>query len=389
MKKYLLFLLAISLGLVANAQSDKQYHKVTATMKSGEKIAYLTDDLDSITFAYYESAQVGLKQRYATSSSVAVDFELQPNCSKFYAACLPAGKVLSDDEIKDYLLENKTVESDASYVKDFTELESEKDYIVYALAFDSNEIPSGVSKLNVRTGKVADDLLRIEIIETTPTTVTYKVVPNNFSGKYEALCSGYEKYIEDCNAESNGGDVINHFIAYWQWLASMYPGETWQSIMDRQLYTGEQSITGTRLRWNSKQMIVAFGMDADGNPTTPVYTKTANTPAAKPTTNQITLTLSDLGARTVTLNAKTTNDEGYVLAVEGEAYVNAFKGDYKAMAEDFCYQVDVNPLVVNGDSSKTFPNRKPGRKYFAFAIPIDEGAPAGEPIVIPFTTPAE
>ena len=59
MKKYLLLLLAVCQGVAVMAQQPTSY-KMKVTLKSGEKIVMLTEDIDSLTFADYDKVKVNL-----------------------------------------------------------------------------------------------------------------------------------------------------------------------------------------------------------------------------------------------------------------------------------------------------------------------------------------
>ena len=114
MKKYLLLLLAVCQGVAVMAQQPTSY-KMKVTLKSGEKIVMLTEDIDSLTFADYDKVKVNLSERFVTSSTVAVNIELQENSKRFYALCLPASQQIPENQLKDYILAHKTVEKETSY----------------------------------------------------------------------------------------------------------------------------------------------------------------------------------------------------------------------------------------------------------------------------------
>ncbi|WP_232220070.1 hypothetical protein [Prevotella falsenii] len=249
MKKYLILLLAVCQGMAAMAQQNTSY-KMKVTLKSGKKIALLAEDIDSLTFAQYEKAQVNLSKRFVTSSTIAVNMELQENCGRFYALCLPAEQKIPEDKLKDYIIEHKTLDKKTSYKKSFDMLEPEKEYTVYALAFDTNDIPSEVSKLTLKTGKAEDDELAIKINKITCRTVDYSVKSKKPNVKFYTLCSELDKYYQDCDELENKGDVVQHYIAMWTYFASMY-GTTWQSIMKNDLKSGSYQDVQNSLRWNA------------------------------------------------------------------------------------------------------------------------------------------
>ena len=386
MKKYLLLLLAVCQGGAVMAQQPTSY-KMKVTLKSGEKIVMLTEDIDSLTFADYDKVKVNLSERFVTSSTVAVNIELQENSKRFYALCLPASQQIPENQLKDYILAHKTVEKETSYKKSFDMLQPETEYTVYALAFDINDVPSEVSKITLKTGKVEDDELTIKVNSVTRRTVDFSVKPKNPNTKFYTLCSGLDKYYKDCDERENHGDVVKHYIAMWTYFASMYGG-TWQSLMNNDLKSGVFQDVQGRLRWNDDQMIVAFGMNEDGTLSTPVYTKNFKTQAPTPSTNQIKLEIKSVAYRKVILKATTTNNDSYYLGVQPASYVDRFSSR-EEMINHLCYESTVENQNFNGDTETEFNPFKPDQDYYAIAVGLDDNAPSTAPIVIKFHHPAK
>ncbi len=384
MRKYFLILATACFSITAFAQTQ---YKMKVNLKSGEKIAFLSDDVDSLTFDTYDKVKVNLSERFVTSNTVAVNIESQENVSHFYALCVPAATQISEEQLVDYIIKNKTVDKSFSYKKSFDGLEADKEYNVYALAFDKNEIPGEVSKITLKTGKSADDKLKIEVLGTTTTSVSFKVTPADNNMKYYSLCSSVEKYYQDCDAEDNAGDVFMHFVAYWKFLASMYSGYTWQDMMEISLVSGEKEEVQNRLKWDTDHMIVSLGVNKEGELITPIYTKSAKTLAPKPSTNQISLELKDIVTGSVKVKVTTSNDEQYYLGVQQAAYVDSFS-TLEEMADNLCYELDVANFTHNGnEESVELKPGKAGRDYYVIAIPLDNGAPSGKPVVQKFTNP--
>ncbi len=384
MRKYLLLLLATGLSIATYAQTSTKLHKMTITMKSGEKAAFLSDDIDSLTFSTYEKTEVKMTRRFVTSNTVAVNFELQENCSRFYAVCVPAETPVGD--IKNYVLQNKTLEKDSSYSKSFYGLEADKNYKVYALAFDINEVPGEVSVLEARTGKVEDDLLAISIMGATTTSITYKVTPKSNDIKYFSICTALNKHYEDCDAEDNGGDAVKHYIALWKYLASWNTGMTWQDVMKQHLVSGEKETVYERLKWNAEHIVIAFGMDDEGNLVTPIYTKHTETKVPKQSTNVITITTKDILKDGVIVDVKTTNDDDYYIGCQRKDFVDKFT-NHQEMIDYLLYEIDPKHYTHHGNEENlTLKAQRANFDYYIIAVPLDNGAPAGEPIAIPFKT---
>ena len=387
MKKYIFLLLAACQGLATMAQENVAY-KLKVNLASGEKLAFRADEVDSITFANYEKVQVNLSKRFVTSTTIAVNIELQENSKRFYALCLPADQPIPEDQVKDYILKNKTVEAETSYKKSFDLLQPETEYTIYALAFDMNDIPSNVSTLTLKTGKVSDDPFSIDIKKVSNRSVEYTVTPKDPSIKYYTLSSTLDKYYEDCTAGENAGDVIQHYIAMWTQFASWY-GSTWQEMMKLDMKTGNYTNEQNELLWDADQMIVAFGMNDDGDLVTPIVTKKYRTTAPKPTGIEIKIELARTPAyRDVAVKTTVNNDKDYFVSVQPASYVEKF-ATKEEMINSLCYNTHgIAGLTHNGSKEEIeFRPFKPNEYYYVIAVGLDEGAPCSEPVMLKFFNP--
>ncbi len=388
MKKYIFLLLAACQGLATMAQENVAY-KLKVNLASGEKFAFRADEVDSITFANYEKVQVNLSKRFVTSTTVAVNIELQENSKRFYALCLPAEQQIPEDQVKDYILKNKTVEAETSYKKSFDLLKPETEYTIYALAFDMNDIPSNVSKLTLKTGKVSDDPFSIAINKITNRSVDYTVTPKDPGIKYYTLSSTLAKYYEDCTAGENAGDVIQHYIAMWTQFASWY-GSTWQEMMKLDMKTGTYTNNQIELLWDTDQMIVVFGMNDAGELVTPIYTQSYRTTAPKPSNNEIKIELAKEPAyRDVVVKTTVSNNDDYFVSVQPASYVDKFEST-EEMINHLCYNTHgIAGLTHNGSKEAIeFRPSKPDQDYYVIAVGLDEGAPCTKPVMLKFHNPA-
>ena len=369
------------------AQENVAY-KLKVNLASGEKLAFRADEVDSITFANYEKVQVNLSKRFVTSTTIAVNIDLQENSKRFYALCLPADQQIPEDQVKDYILKNKTVEAETSYKKSFDLLKPETEYTIYALAFDMNDIPSNVSKLTLKTGAVADDPFSIVIDNVSNRSVKYTVTPKDPSIKYYTLSSTLDKYNEDCAAGDNAGDVIQHYIAMWTQFASWY-GSTWQEMMKLDMKTSTFTNEQSELLWDADQMIVAFGMNDAGELVTPIVTKKYRTNKPTPSDIEIKLELARTPAyRDVAVKTTVNNNKDYFVSVQPASYVDKF-ATKEEMINSLCYNThSIAGLTHNGSKEEIeFRPFKPNEYYYVIAVGLDEGAPCSEPVMLKFLNP--
>ena len=144
MKKYIIALVAACMGLTVTAQSSA--YKMKINMRDGSKLSVITDEVDSITFAKLGKVQATLSERYKTSTSLGVNIDIDVNASRVKAVCVPASQTIGD--VKAYVEKHATVDAPTSYKKAFDFLSPETDYVVYALAYDTNGLASEMKCCN-------------------------------------------------------------------------------------------------------------------------------------------------------------------------------------------------------------------------------------------------
>ena len=388
MKKYLLLLIAACQGLAVMAQSPN--YKMKITLKDGSKLSARTDEVEELTFSKLGKVKVELSERYKTSTSLAVNLDIDANVSRLKAVCVPASQTVSD--IKGYIEKNATVDSKVSYKKSFDFLTPETDYMIYALAYDDNDLASEVSQLKMTTGKTEDDPFVVEAKNITTTTLDYVVTPKDNSIQYVVQTTGMDFYNDWC-AGDNAGDVLQHFIAYWKAMGSMY-GETWQQAIKYDAKTGVYDSeadynTQTKLLWDADQVIITFGITNTGELVTPIQITKTKTLAPTPSSNKISLELKTNEWRNVVVSATTSNSDTYIVNVQRAELVDAHReaGDFVKWLL-YSGTMDYANMGKSGSMDWEFTPNKGGEKYYAIGIGIDAyGAPTTEPVFLDFVLP--
>ncbi len=386
-RNILLFAVAITAATVA-AQSPA--YRLKITQKNDMQHFMLTEDVTEMKFVKLGKVKVNLSERYATSTSLGVNLDISENASLIKAVCVPASQTIEDP--KAYIEEHYDVESVFPYKKAWDFLTPETDYVVYALAYDANGLPSEVTQLALRTGKTEDDPFSVEAKNVTTTTLDYAVTPKDADMKYVVQTTGMEMYKTWCDDGSNYGDVFQHFVSYWKAMGNMY-GETWQEQIKYDAKTGPYDSeldynTQKTLLWDADQVIITFGVTLDGKLVTPIQTTKVRTLAPVPSDNTIKLELKSNAWRDVVITATTSNDDTYLVNVQRAALVDPHlqKGDLVKWLLNS--GTDYSLYSKSGSSDWEFTPNKGGEKYYAIGIGIDaNGAPTTEPVLIDFVLP--
>lgn len=386
MKKYILMLVAACQGLAMMAQSPA--YKIRVVKNDGSQICALTEDIASVEFAKLGKVKVEISERYHTSTSIGVNLDVEANASRLKAVMVPASQTVADP--KAYIEENAVVDYKSSYKKAFDFLTPETEYTVYALAYDSNGMPSEVTSKTFKTGKTEDDPFKVEAKDIHTTRLHYSVDAKDPNVKFFTVCENLDKYYQDCDEADNAGDIVNHFIAMWKSFGSM-AGITWQEMMDIQMrlgtYDSEAENDPSRsLHWGSKCAIVTFGMSPDGELCTPIQVDPVMTKTPEPSDMTIKLTLVKNEWRNVVIRAEVSdeNQPYYVTPQPASLLKDRNDGEVALWIFD---NGDMEDYTRTGSQEWKYTSRYGGEEYTVYAWPMDGGAPAGKPVKLKFTLP--
>ena len=382
MKRYILMLAAALTGTAVMAQTPS--YKMKVTLKDGTKLTALTDEVEEISFAKLGKVKVNLSERYKTSTSLGVNLDIEANASRLKAVCVPATQTVANP--KDYIEKNADVDYNGSYKKSWDFLTPETDYVVYALAYDANGLPSEVTQLALKTGKAADDPFTVEAT-TTATSVSYSVTPKGTDYKYYTICTGLDYYKGWCDETGNDGDVLKHFIAMWKYNGSMF-GDSWESEMwNYESYTGTTEDIQKHLMWDADQVMISFGMYKDGTLATPIQVDKFRTKAPEKSDIKINLTVKTNEWRNVVVGAEVSNDDTYLVNVQPASLVGDRKGAELLKWLVYEGNTDLSDYAKSGSQDWEFTPSKGGEKYYAIGFGMKDGAPTTDPVIIEFTLP--
>ncbi len=302
---------------------------------------------------------------------------------------MPASQTLSDP--KTYIENNADVDYEGSYKKAWDYLTPETDYMVYALAYDSNGLASEVSQLALKTGKAADDPFTVTPKNVGCTRLDYVVTAKDADLKYFTICESVEKYNKDCTEGTNAGDLVEHFKNMWKSFATMY-GCTWQEMMGYDMRQGTYDTeadynTSKHLLWDADHVIINFGMTTSGELATPIQLTTVRTAAPEKSDIQINLTVKRNAWRDVAITAEVSNDDTYLVNIQPASLVGDRTG-YE-LQKWLLYEgsSDLTDYAKSGSQDWEFTPSKGGQKYYAIAFGMKDGAPTTDPVIIEFDLP--
>ena len=388
MKRNILLVAAAFAAATVSAQSPA--YRLKITQKNGTLTYMLTDDVKEMKFVKLGKVKVNLSERYATSTSLGVNLDFESNVSRLKAVCVPASQTIDDPQA--YIEEHCDVSSVVPYKKAWDFLTPETDYVVYALAYDSNGLPSEVSKLALRTGKAEDDPFNVEAKNVTTTSLDYVVSSKKDGVNFVVQTTGMEMYNKWCDDGDNNGDVFQHFVSFWKSMAKLY-GTTWQEMISLDAKTGTYDSeadynTQKTLLWDADQVIITFGVTSDGELVTPIQTTKVRTLAPVPSSNTIKLELKSNAWRDVVVTATTSNDDTYLVNVQRASLVDPHLKDGDLVKWLLNSGTDYSLYSKSGSQDWEFTPNKGGEKYYAIGIGVDaNGAPTTEPVLIDFVLP--
>ncbi len=389
MKRNILFFIVALTAATMTAQT--QSYKLRISQNNGAETYMLTEDVKDMRFVKLGKVKVNISERYATSTSLGVNLDIEPNVSRLKAVCVPASQKVNDPQT--YIEEHAEAQSVFSYKKAWDFLTPETDYVVYALAYDSNGLPSEVSQLELRTGKAEDDPFNVEAKNVTTTSLDYVVSPKNDPNvKYVVQTTGLEMYNKWCDDGDNNGDVFQHFVSYWKAMGNIY-GHTWQDQIQYDARTGTYDSeadynTQKTLLWDADQVIITFGVTLDGELVTPIQTTKVKTLAPVPSSNVIALELKSNAWRDVVVTATTSNDDTYLVNVQRAELVDPHLKAGDLVKWLLNSGTDYSLYSKSGSQDWEFSPNKGGEKYYAIGIGVDAyGAPTTEPVMIDFVLP--
>ncbi len=328
MRKTLLIAVATLCAAVTTHAQQRNENRMLLHQKDGSTVVYAIDDMDSITFAQVANAGASVEVASVDGTTATVNCTLQKSCKKCYVAAVPDDGSVAD--IKTYILQNHQHELTESGTVQLAGLKGGTKYKAAVLPFDQYGITTDIATASFATE--AADMFDISIDDITWGDAKVTIAPVDKTMKYYY----YSMTMEKVNSIANGIDGLAQFDRdFWSVQANMY-GCDINEIIQSSLVSGDQTFrtseAGTMARWNSEVVVYCYGIDAQGNASTPVMVKTFTTTSPVPSSNEFSVTIDQAYPNGVKATITPTNDDTYFVAVQRKRFTDFYEGKLDSMA---------------------------------------------------------
>ena len=339
MKKLIATIAASVLSVAAMAQNpgDGVLRIHTA---DGEVTPIFTKNIKSLTFEEVTPLTMNIDVEETGTDYILVDFPMPEGCSKWL---MHIGKEELQGDERDVRMQIKE-----KYNDQFTEskyfkipgMEPSTTYHIYALLYDQDGVPAGVSHATATTQAKAQDAFQLNVSGITASTASVTFTPKDDTQKYYAFI------VSDADRQTmieRYGSIVASDQAYWDYLAEQY-GMDLSYLLSQILYNGTKTVdakdfTGQALSPETTYWAYCYGVDAStGEATTEVYEQQFKTAAPKTSANMLTVNITKTYEDGCDVTVNTTNDDKYLLDIQTKAvwdrYVNNNGGDAKKAAQE-------------------------------------------------------
>lgn len=339
MKKFIATIAASVLSVAAMAQNpgDGVLRIHTA---DGEVTPIFTKNIKSLTFEEVTPLTMNIDVEETGTDYILVDFPMPEGCSKWL---MHIGKEELQGDERDVRMQIKE-----KYNDQFTEskyfkipgMEPSTTYHIYALLYDQDGVPAGVSHATATTQAKAQDAFQVSVGNIQSSTATVTFTPKDDAQKYYAFI------VSDADRQTmieKYGSIVASDQAYWDYMAEQNSMDL-SYLLSQILYSGAKTVdakdfTGQALSPETTYWAYCYGVDAStGEATTEVYEQQFTTAAPKASANVLTVNITKTYEDGCDVSVNTTNDDKYILDIQTKAVWERFLsnngGDAKKAAQD-------------------------------------------------------
>ncbi len=225
-----------------------------------------------------------------------------------------------------------------------------------------------------------EDGFTIEVLSTTETSVEFSVTPDNEQMTYITMIDTKERF-DSFDSE----EAYIHDDMLWLEEVAEQEGMNLEAYLATHLNVGVLTDYQEGLLPSTEYVIYAYGLTADAQITSSLYSTFFTTASLQFEELNFEISISDIGYKEATLTITPDNERSYYFwnVLSEEDYLN-YGGNEEAFEE---YVIDLRnyylsmgrtteEMVANlcstGDQEVTVDDLKPGKKYYAFAIGIND-----------------
>jgi hypothetical protein len=269
----------------------------------------------------------------------------------------------------------------------FTGVTPSTSYVAYAYGFDKETMTptTEISRLEITTSTVNDYTLHFDFnVEVNGPNVNISITPQGYDGYYYYGVF-WAKDIEGATPD----ELRNYCEADWEQYKGLYssffdtPEEGLHFIFNELAYTGTTELS-TELDANTEFVLWAFGMDDEAllNTTPEFYEfKTGDVASSS---NEFSLSVTELHSRKATVKVETTNDDSYVATLVAG---NRFEGNSDMEIMEYIL-ANFRVQYASGTMSDTATGLTPNTEYELLVFGAQAGAPTTGLHRLKFTTKA-
>lgn len=183
MKKLLLLTIAALMSVMSFAQEVSD-NVIKIFTSDGITTPILSKDIKDITFEEITPLSMDIEISNVQQNSLDVAFDMPDGC-KYWLMCVTKEELKgTDKEVRMAIKSKYNDEFDESKFLRIPNLDAGTTYYFYALLFDKDGVPAGISKASATTKSAAKDLFTINVTDVTKTSATVTFTPKDNTMTY-------------------------------------------------------------------------------------------------------------------------------------------------------------------------------------------------------------
>lgn len=396
MKKIIATIAASVLSMAAMAQKPGDgVLRIHTT--DGEVTPIFTKNIKSMTFEEVTPLTMNIDVEETGTDYILVDFPMPEGCSHWLMYVGDEELVGDDRDVR--------IEMKKRYMEDWREskylqipgLKDNTTYYIYALLYDNDGVPAGLSRATATTKAKANDEFSVNVTDIKSNTATVTFTPKDQTQQY--YCFIVSDETRDLMIEKYGS-IEAADQAYWDYIAGQYDMDL-DFYLNQTLFRGTKTVdakefTGQALQSETLHRAYCYAVNSStGEITSPVYEQRFTTLATEASSNQLTVTVIQPYKDGCDVEVKTTNNDKYILDVQSkevwERKLSAHNGDAKKAAADLLkivYGGEADDFTRQGDFTGKLNYGQPDTDCVVIACGYDGGVTT-DVQAIPFHTSAE
>lgn len=359
MKKFIATIAAALMTTAAMAQQPGEgVLRIHTT--DGEVTPVLTKNIKNITFEQVTPLAMDIDVEETGTDYLLIDFPMPEGCSKWLMHIGTEELTGSERDVRMAVKARYNDEFRESKYLMIPGMQPATTYYIYALLYDQDGVPAGVSRATATTQEKVQDEFQVSVSDVAASTATVTFTPKDDTQKYYAFI------VSDATRQTmieKYGGVIESDQAYWDYMAEQY-GFDLDFYLGQILYQGTKTVDakefcGQALSPETKYWAYCFGVNpANGEATTEVYEQAFTTTATAASDNVLTVSVTQTYSDGCDVEVKTTNNDKYILDVQSQEVWNRFldrnDGDAQKAAAAIistAYGGNVDQYLKQGDFS--------------------------------------